>query len=41
MDPYSSLAKIYKNTYNMNLCADDQLKKSRCLDVIFAIYTTY
>jgi len=22
------------------LCADDQLKKSRCLDVLFAIYTS-
>ena len=34
-----TVAKISKNTYN--ICADDQLNKSRCLDVLFAIYTSY
>jgi hypothetical protein len=39
MDPYSSqnLQKYIQH----ELCADDQLTKSRCLDVLFAIYTSY
>jgi hypothetical protein len=38
MDPYSG-QNLQK--YIHELCADDQLKKSRCLDVLFAIYTSY
>ena len=37
MDPYSSqnLQKYIQH----EPCADDQLKQSRCLDVLFVIYT--
>jgi hypothetical protein len=39
MDPYSSqnLQKYIQH----ELCVDDQQKKSRCLDILFAIYTSY
>jgi hypothetical protein len=39
MDPYSS-QNVQKYIQHEQF-ADDQLKKSRCLDVLFAIYTSY